>query len=90
MRRELDAGEATLATISAAEAARSRRLELLGDLTKVLRDSAYLVALRVEADNTVRLVGYAPNASRGLAGLEHQRERGNEKDASHQVFLARN
>jgi hypothetical protein len=74
MRRELDAGEATLTTIATAEAGRSRRLALLGDLTNALRDSAYLVALRVDADGTVRLVGYAPSASRVLADLERVRE----------------
>jgi hypothetical protein len=74
LRRELDAGEATLATISSAEAARSRRLLLVADLTMALRDSTYLAALRVAGDGSVRVVGYAPSATRALADLEHVRE----------------
>jgi len=70
LRRELDAGCATLATIAAARAGRSRRLELWGALTRSLSDSVYLVSLTVAPDGTVRLAGLAPSAARVLAQLE--------------------
>jgi hypothetical protein len=70
LRRELDAGRATLATIVAARAGRSRRLELWGALTRSLSDSVFLVALTAAPDGTVRLAGFAPSAARVLAQLE--------------------
>jgi len=70
LRRDLDAATATLATIATAERARSHQVALLAGLTAALGDSAYLVALQSGADGTVRLVGYAPAATRVLAELE--------------------
>ena len=70
LRRNLDAATATLATIAAAERSRSRELPLLAALTGALGDSTYLVAFRAEQDGTLRLVGYAPAATRVLAELE--------------------
>ncbi len=69
-RRELGMARATLATIAQAQAARSRHLALLGDLTKALGDSTHLVALRIAPDGTVRLAGFAPVAARVVANLE--------------------
>jgi Fimbrial assembly protein (PilN) len=70
LRRNLDQATAALSVIGGAERHRSRQVALLATLTRVLRDSAYLVALRSEPDGTVRLVGYAPAATRVLAQLE--------------------
>ncbi|HWZ28403.1 MAG TPA: PilN domain-containing protein [Gemmatimonadales bacterium] len=69
LRRDLDAGRATLATIGRARAGRSHSLRLLGDLTHALPDSVTLIALEVLADGTVRMTGYAPRAAVVLAGV---------------------
>jgi hypothetical protein len=69
LRRDLDAGRLTLATIARARADRSQSLRLLSDLTKALPDSVTLIALDVQADGTVRLTGYAPRAAAALAGV---------------------
>lgn len=69
VRREIDAGSATLATIARARAHRSRLLALLTQVALALGDSAYLVAVRVEAGGTVRLAGLAPSATRVVALL---------------------
>jgi hypothetical protein len=69
LRRDLDGGHATLATIARARAGRSQSLRLFGDLTKALSDSVNLIALEVLADGTVRLTGYAPRAAAALAGI---------------------
>jgi len=71
VRRELAAARATLGLMARAERVRSRHLGLLADLTRALRDSTFLVALRVAPDGTLRLGGYAPVAARALADLEH-------------------
>jgi hypothetical protein len=70
LRRDLDAGQATLQTLSQARSTRSMHLRLLGRLTRGLPDSVTLIALHVGADRTVRLVGYAPRASQVVAELE--------------------
>lgn len=70
LRRDFDAGRATLATIAAARATRSRRLELLAQITSALPDSAFALALTVRPDATVRLAGLAPSAARVVARLE--------------------
>jgi len=67
VRRNLDEGRATLATIGAAHVTRSHTLRLLGDLTKALSDSVTLVAIDVGADGVVRLTGFAPRAPLALA-----------------------
>ena len=43
---------------------------LLGRLTGVLGDSVFLSALQLSPDASLRLVGYAPQATRVLAQLE--------------------
>jgi len=70
LRRDLDAGTATLATIAATDRDRSRQLTLLAALTRALDDSTHLVALSIGSDHTIRLVGYAPGAAKVLAELE--------------------
>jgi hypothetical protein len=70
LQRQLDAAAGALAVIGAARASRSRHLELLAALSTALRDSTFLMALRVERDGTLRLVGYAPSAAGVLARLE--------------------
>jgi hypothetical protein len=70
LRRELAEAHAALALLRAIEARRSRHLELLAQLTGALGDSAYVVALRVGSDGTVRVAGYAPVAARALAAFE--------------------
>ncbi len=70
-RRDLDAGRATLATMTTAERTRPRHLELLAGVTAALGDSAYLMTYQLGADGTLRLSGYAPSAARVLAALEH-------------------
>jgi len=70
VRRDLDAGRGTLATMTAAQRTRSRHLALLAGVTTALGDSAYLVTYQVGADAVVRLSGYAPSAARVLATLE--------------------
>ncbi len=70
LRRDLDAATATLATITTAQRVRSREVALLAVLTTALDDSTYLVALQTGGDGTVRLVGYAPAATRVLADLD--------------------
>lgn len=74
VRRELGAGMATLETMAIARATRSRQLAFISALTRALEDSVFLVALRVGADGTVRLAGYAPSAARALADLERVRQ----------------
>ena len=74
VRRELGAGMATLETMATARATRSRQLAFIGALTMALGDSAFLLALRVGPDGTVRLAGYAPSAARALADLERVRQ----------------
>jgi len=69
VRREIDVGTATLATIVAARAHRSRLLQLLTKVAEALGDSAYLVAVRVDQGGTVRLSGFAPSATRVVAAL---------------------
>ena len=69
LRRDLDAGRATLATMALARARRSQSLRLLGDLTKALPDSVTIIAFDVQADGTIRLTGYAPRAALALAGV---------------------
>jgi hypothetical protein len=69
LRRDLDAGRMTLATIARARASRSQSLRLLGNLTKALPDSVTIIAFEVLADGTVRLTGYAPRAAAALAGV---------------------
>lgn len=70
VRRDLDAGRATLATIADARVTRSRTLPLLASLTRGLPDSVTLIAFRIGSDGTVRLAGYAPRASQVLAEVE--------------------
>lgn len=70
LRRDFDAGRATLATIVAARATRSRRLELLAQLTSALPDSAVALAFTVGPNATVRLAGLAPSGARVAARLE--------------------
>jgi len=77
LRRNLDKAAATLATIADAARNRSRCVALLAALTPALGDSVYLITLRVETDGTVRLVGYAPAATRVLADLESTPQLGN-------------
>jgi len=70
LRRDLGAATTTVATIEAAERARSRQLGLLAAVTAALGDSGYLVSFQAASDGTVRLVGYAPAATRVLANFE--------------------
>lgn len=73
VRRDLDDGRRTLATIAAARASRSRTLPLLAEITRALPDSVALVAFRVGADGVVRIVGYAPRAAQVLAEVARVR-----------------
>lgn len=70
VRRDLALARATLATVSRADDARSRHLELLAAVTRALGDSTYLAALQVTPEGIVRLAGYAPVAARAVAQLE--------------------
>jgi len=70
LQRDVDAAAATLETIAAAQQARSRDIAHLAALTQAIGDSTFLAALRIERDGTVRLVGYAPAATRVLANVE--------------------
>lgn len=70
LRRNLDEATTTLATMALATRRRSRDVALLAALTRALGGSTYLVSLRVESDGTVRLAGYAPEATRVLANLD--------------------
>ncbi|MGH7612410.1 MAG: hypothetical protein ACREMW_00025 [Gemmatimonadales bacterium] len=74
LRRELNLGQATLATIALAQRARSRRLPLLAEVTLVLDDSTFLVTFRVGPDGIMRLAGYSASAARVLAQLERLRQ----------------
>jgi len=69
LRRDVDAGRATLATIAQARASRSRTLVLLGDLTRALPDSVTIISLHLGAEGTLRLAGYAPRAAQVVAAL---------------------
>lgn len=73
VRRGLDDGRATLATIAAARANRSQTLPLLAEITRALPDSVVLVAFRVGADGVVRIAGYAPRAAQVLAEVARVR-----------------
>jgi hypothetical protein len=70
IRRELDAARGALADFATAERGRSQTLTLVAEATRVLGDSAFLVALRIEPNGLVRVVGFAPSASRVVANLE--------------------
>ena len=69
-RRELDAGRATLTTMTQAEQHRSRHLMLLAAVTRAVGDSAYLTSFQVASDGTIRVSGYALSAPSVLAALE--------------------
>jgi hypothetical protein len=71
LRRDLDGGRATLATIAKAQASRSRTLELVSALTSAFPDSVTIISLHVGADGSLRLAGYAPRAAQALAALGH-------------------
>jgi hypothetical protein len=71
VRRDLATATAALELLEDAERHRSRHLALIAELTRALGDSIHLVALRIGADGTVRLAGYAPVAARALAALEN-------------------
>lgn len=74
LRRDLDAGGTTLATIATARSVRSRTLELLGHLATALPDSAVILSLTLGADGIVRLGGRAASAARVVAVLEQVKE----------------
>ncbi|MFQ5808423.1 MAG: hypothetical protein ACE5JM_02290, partial [Armatimonadota bacterium] len=76
LRQDLNRIRAARATMARAEAGRSRVLTLLADLTSALGDSAFLATFTLSADSTVRLVGYAPQATRVLADLDRLRALG--------------
>ena len=70
MRRDLQRARSAVAIMRRAERERSETLMLLGRLTGVLGDSVFLSALQLSPDASLRLVGYAPQATRVLAQLE--------------------
>jgi len=70
-RRDLTAGRTTLSAFMGAEGRRSRELALVAAISQALRDSSYLVSLRVSQDSVVRLTGYGPSAVRVVARLAH-------------------
>jgi hypothetical protein len=70
LRRELLAARSALNTVVAAERGRSRNLVFLAQLSTALGDSVYLVSMRISADSTLRLSGFAKTAARVLADLE--------------------
>jgi hypothetical protein len=72
-RRDLTAARSALTTMSQVVAARSRRLSVLAEVTRVLDDSTVLVTVEIGADRSVRVAGYAPTAARVLARLERVR-----------------
>ncbi len=70
LRRDLDAGRTTLETIAAARSARSRTIALVAGVTAALEDSAFLVALTLTPEGTVRVAGLAPSPARVVTELE--------------------
>jgi len=70
-RRDLTAGRATLSAFIGAERRRSRELAVVAAISQALRDSSYVVSLRVSQDSVVRLSGYARSAVRVVASLAH-------------------
>ncbi len=71
MQRDLDAANEALEVLAATQADKAYRGRLLADLTRSLPDSSFLVSLRLEADGTGSLSGYAAHAAAVVAGLEH-------------------
>lgn len=71
VRRDLEAGRATLATMARAEQGRSRQVAVVVAVTAALGDSAYLTTFQALPDGTVHMSGYASSAPLVLAVLEH-------------------
>jgi len=69
VRRDVEAADEALAVLAAAESARLRRARFLADLTTALPDSAFLVSVRLEADGSGSLNGYARDAAAVVARL---------------------
>ncbi len=69
-RRDLDAASEALGFLGRQEAERSRRALLLSRVTRALPDSAFLAAIRLEADGRGTCVGYASRAAAVVAALE--------------------
>jgi hypothetical protein len=69
-RRDLDLTTQALTFLARQEAERPHRAALLARVTRALPDSAFLAALRLEADGRGTLVGYAPRAPDVAAALE--------------------
>ena len=69
-RRDLDASDAALSLISGLDADAPRRGRFLADLTRALPDSAFLVSVRLDPDDSGWLSGYAPSAAATVARLE--------------------
>ena len=73
VRRDLGAAQAALEAVRDARATRSRVLVLLATLTAGLGDSTSIASLRLGADSTLRLSGFAPSADAVVAALERVR-----------------
>lgn len=73
VRRDLGAAQAALAAVRDAQATRSRVLGLLAALTAGLGDSTSIAGLRLGADSTLHLSGFAPSADAVVAALERVR-----------------
>ncbi len=69
LRREIDAGAGSLRDFASLTASRSHHLRLIANITSVLADSCYLVALQIGSGGIVRLAGYAPSAMRVVAAV---------------------
>lgn len=69
-RRDLDAATEALAFLGRQEAGRPRRAALLARVARALPDSAFLAAMRLDADGRGTFVGYAPRAADVVAALE--------------------
>jgi uncharacterized iron-regulated membrane protein len=63
VRRDLDATTEALGVLAAAERTRHFRARVLASLADALPDSAFLVNLRLNADGTGSMAGYAPRAA---------------------------
>lgn len=71
LRRELDAGTASLGEFVNLSASRSRHLMIIAGITSALGDSCYLITLQIAPGGIVRIAGYAPSAVRVVASLGH-------------------
>ncbi len=68
-RRDLDATTEAIFVLAEANRRRTSAAALMAAVATALPDSAFLTALHLERDGTVRMAGYAAGASRVLAAL---------------------